>query len=307
MTIGDDISDQLAGEEAIYDFSTLGLGFLILLIGVSTSAGLVSRRILFPRIMDLFSKTERIDGRTLFAPRSLGWMIGLLVMWQSLDWLLENVSVSGEEFIWNNGVVETVSEISRAGFVILMLVAAYRLVDYLDAFIVVEGDNMAARRSLASVAEAIGRLAVVIVGAFVLAGLVGLNLNGMIAGLGITGLALALAAKDSVANIFGAISIIIDQPFNVGDWIIVEDVEGEVISIGLRTTTIRTGNDTIVTMPNSNITNSPVENFTMRRFRRIRPSFEFEEATRGRSRSSAIRYARGFSRIPEPRRTRTRG
>ena len=191
MTIGDDIADQLAGEEAIYDFSTLGLGFLILLIGVSTSAGLVSRRILFPRIMDLFSKTERIDGRTLFAPRSLGWMIGLLVMWQSLDWLLENVSVSGEEFIWNNGVVETVSEISRAGFVILMLVAAYRLVDYLDAFIVVEGDDMAARRSLASVAEAIGRLAVVIVGAFVLAGLVGLNLNGMIAGLGITGLALA--------------------------------------------------------------------------------------------------------------------
>ena len=109
MTIGDDIADQLAGEEAIYDFSTLGLGFLILLIGVSTSAGLVSRRILFPRIMDLFSKTERIDGRTLFAPRSLGWMVGLLVMWQSLDWLLENVSVSGEEFIWNNGVMETVS------------------------------------------------------------------------------------------------------------------------------------------------------------------------------------------------------
>ena len=193
MTIGDDIADQLAGEEAIYDFSTLGLGFLILLIGVSTSAGLVSRRILFPRIMDLFSKTERIDGRTLFAPRSLGWMVGLLVMWQSLDWLLENVSASEGDFIWNNGLMETVSEISRAGFVILMLVAAYRLVDYLDAFIVVEGDNMAARRSLASVAEAIGRLAVVIVGAFVLAGLVGLNLNGMIAGLGITGLALAWA------------------------------------------------------------------------------------------------------------------
>ena len=277
MTIGDDIAGQLAGEEVIYDFSTLGLGFLILLIGVSISAGLVSRRILFPRIMDLLSKTERIDGKTLFAPRSLGWMIGLLVMWQSLDWLLENVSASEGDFIWNNGVMETVSEISRAGFVILMLVAAYRLVDYLDAFIVVEGDNMAARRSLASVAEAIGRLAVVIVGAFVLAGLVGLNVNGLIAGLGITGLALALAAKDSVANIFGAISIIIDQPFNVGDWIIVEDVEGEVISIGLRTTMIRTGNDTIVTMPNSNITNSPVENFTMRRFRRIRPSFEFEE------------------------------
>ncbi|GIT75372.1 MAG: hypothetical protein Ct9H300mP30_4340 [Methanobacteriota archaeon] len=112
---------------------------------------------------------------------------------------------------------------------------------------------------------------------FVIAGLIGVNLNGLIAGLGITGLALALAARDSVANVFGAISIIVDQPFNVGDWIIVEDVEGEVINIGLRTTMLRTGADTMVTIPNSNITNSPVENFSHRRFRRIRPSFEFEE------------------------------
>jgi MscS family membrane protein len=136
---------------------------------------------------------------------------------------------------------------------------------------------MAARRSLASVAESIGRLAVVVVGFFVVAGLFGVNLNGLIAGLGITGLALALAARDSVANVFGAISIIVDQPFNVGDWIIVEDVEGEVITIGLRTTTLRSGADTMITIPNSNITNSPVENFSHRRFRRIRPSFEFEE------------------------------
>jgi MscS family membrane protein len=277
MTIEAEIADLFSGEEAFYGFSTLGIGFLGLLIGVSVGAGLVSRRVLFPRVMDLFSKTERIDGKSLFAPKSLAWMIGLLTMWQSVDWIIENVSATDGEYIWNSDLMHDVSEICRAGFVILMLIAAYRLVDFLDAFIVVEGDNMAARRSLASVAEAIGRLAVVIVGIFVLAGLVGLNLNGMIAGLGITGLALALAAKDSVANVFGAISIIIDQPFNVGDWIIVEGVEGEVISIGLRTTMIRTGNDTIVTMPNSNITNSPVENFTMRRFRRIRPSFEFEE------------------------------
>ncbi len=277
MAIGDEIADSLSGDEVLFSFSTLGIVFLAILIGASVAAGLLSRRVLFPRIMDILSKTERIDGKTLFAPRSLGWMIGLLAMWQSVDWILENVSAAEGEYIWNNGLIHDFGQLCRAGFVILMLIAAYRLVDYLDAFIVVEGDNMAARRSLASVAEAVGRLAVAIVGIFVLAGLVGLNLNGMIAGLGITGLALALAAKDSVANIFGAISIIIDQPFNVGDWIIVEGVEGEVISISLRTTMIRTGNDTIVTMPNSNITNSPVENFTMRRFRRIRPSFEFEE------------------------------
>ena len=277
MRISEELSEILTGEEFFYDFSTMGFVLVAVLVGMSVSVGLISRRILFPRIMDLFSKTERIDGKTLFAPKSLGWMVGLLAMWQSVNWIVGNVDAPEGEFIWNTTIMSNIGEICRAGFVILMLIAAYRLVDYLDAFIVVEGDDMAARRSLASVAEAIGRLAVVVVGIFVLAGLIGLNLNGLIAGLGITGLALALAAKDSVANIFGAISIIIDQPFNVGDWIIVDGIEGEVISIGLRTTMIRTGNDTIVTVPNSNITNSPVENFTMRRFRRIRPTFEFEE------------------------------
>ena len=271
------ISGKVSGEDCAYGFSSGGFFLVILLVVISVGLGLVSRKVLFPRIMDLFSKTERIDGKTLFAPKSLGWMVGLLVMWQSLDWLLANVEASPGEVVWRVGWMENVAEICRAGFVILMLIAAYRLVDYLDAFIVVEGDDVAARKSLASVAEAIGRMAVVVIGVFVIAGLIGLNLNGMIAGLGITGLALALAARDSVANVFGAISIIVDQPFNVGDWIIVDGVEGEVISIGLRTTVIRSGNDTIITMPNSNITNSPVENFTMRRFRRIRPIFEFEE------------------------------
>ena len=263
----------MGGEAEFGAFSQGTATVLALTVLLSVGAGIFSRRILFPWLMDLFSKTERIDGRDLFAPKSLAWMVGLLVMWQSLDWLFMNES----DLVWDTDLMTRVMDYSSAGFIILMLFAAYRLVDYLDAFIVVEGDDMAARRSLASVAESIGRLAVVIIGFFVIAGLFGVNLNGLIAGLGITGLALALAARDSVANVFGAISIIIDQPFNVGDWIIVEDIEGEVINIGLRTTMLRTGNDTIVTIPNSNITNSPVENYSKRRFRRIRPTFEFEE------------------------------
>jgi MscS family membrane protein len=223
--------------------------------------------------MDIFSKTERIDGKTLFAPRSLGWMIGTLVFVQSIQYLDANFTP-----IWDANLVDQLNDIVFTAFIIMMLVAAYRLVDYLDAFIVVEGDdNIASRRSLASVAESVGRVAVVVIGAFVLAGVAGVDLNGLIAGLGITGLALALAAKDSVSNIFGAVSILIDQPFNVGDWIIVDGVEGEVVNIGLRTTLIRTSADTMITVPNSNMVNSPVENFSKRRFRRITPKFELEE------------------------------
>lgn len=274
------LDDLMAGEATIGDFSTGTLSVVIACAALSMAAGILCRRIVFPRLMDVFSKIDRIDSKDLFAPKSLRWMVVFLAMWFSLDWLSATDEM-GEYVnaapVWDANLIETVEQIAWAGFVLLVLLTAYRLVDYLDAFIVVEGDDMAARRSLASVAESIGRLAVVVLAFFVIAGLIGVNLNGLIAGLGITGLALALAARDSVANVFGAISIIVDQPFNVGDWIIVEDVEGEVINIGLRTTMLRTGADTMVTIPNSNITNSPVENFSHRRFRRIRPSFEFEE------------------------------
>ena len=268
------LDDFMAGAAGFLGLSPGTMTVMIAVIVLSVTSGVLARRFVFPRLMDILSKTDRIDGKSVLAPASLGWMIGFLVINMSIDWLNGNSNP-----VWDSEIVDTVNSYIYAGFVLLMLVAAYRLVDYLDAFIVVEGDNKAARRSLASVAESVGRLAVVVSGVFVMAGLGGLDLNGLIAGLGITGLALALAAKDSVANIFGAISILIDQPFNVGDWIIVDGVEGEVVTIALRTTLIRTGADTLVTVPNANITNSAVENFSQRRFRRIRPVFEFEASS----------------------------
>ena len=157
----------MGGEAEFGAFSQGTATVLALTVLLSVGAGIFSRRILFPWLMDLFSKTERIDGRDLFAPKSLAWMVGLLVMWQSLDWLFMNES----DLVWDTDLMTRVMDYSSAGFIILMLFAAYRLVDYLDAFIVVEGDDMAARRSLASVAESIGRLAVVIIGFFVIDGL----------------------------------------------------------------------------------------------------------------------------------------
>ena len=267
------LTDFMAGDAVLDDFSQGSMIIFLLLIGLSFAIGILSRRFIFPTLMNIFSKTDRIDGKTLFAPKSLGWMIGTLFFTESLDYLSKNC-----EPVWNQNFISELNDIMFTGFIIMMLVAAYRLVDYLDAFIIVEGDdNIASRRSLASVAESVGRVAVVVIGAFIIAGVVGVDLNGLIAGLGITGLALALAAKDSVSNIFGAISILIDQPFNLGDWIIVDGVEGEVVNIGLRTTLIRTSADTMVTVPNSNMVNSPVENFSKRRFRRITPKFELEE------------------------------
>lgn len=99
----------------------------------------------------------------------------------------------------------------------------------------------------------------------------GVNLTAILSGLGIGSLAVAFAAKDTLANFFGSISILLDNPFSQGDWIEVEGVSGTVIEIGLRSTTIRTFENGMVTIPNLTIANSPVENWSKRKLgRRIK-------------------------------------
>lgn len=95
------------------------------------------------------------------------------------------------------------------------------------------------------------------------------NVTGIVAGLGIGGLVLALAAKDSVENLFGSVTILFDMPFGIGDWVKIGDVNGVVEEINLRSTRIRTFSDSVITLPNSNLTKAAVENFGARRRRRI--------------------------------------
>ena len=97
----------------------------------------------------------------------------------------------------------------------------------------------------------------------------GFNISGFIAGLSIGGLAVSLAAKDSLANFFACLVILMDQPFHIGDWIICNDVEGIVESISFRSTNVRTFGKALVYIPNSLIINTPIQNFTNRDRRRI--------------------------------------
>ncbi|MEC9492396.1 mechanosensitive ion channel family protein [Flexistipes sp.] len=98
----------------------------------------------------------------------------------------------------------------------------------------------------------------------------GYNIGAIITGLGIGGLAVALAAKDTLANFFGSLMIIMDRPFAIGDWIVVTDIEGVVEEIGFRTTKIRTFEKALVSVPNSKIATDNVTNWSRRDSRRIK-------------------------------------
>jgi MscS family membrane protein len=98
----------------------------------------------------------------------------------------------------------------------------------------------------------------------------GYSISGLLASLGLGGLAVALAAKDSLSNIFGSIMILLDRPFMIGDWIKAGDMEGTVEEIGFRSTRIRTFAKTLITVPNSTLMNLSIDNFSQMPKRRIK-------------------------------------
>jgi len=107
---------------------------------------------------------------------------------------------------------------------------------------------------------------VLIVGAAALAVLqnFGINVTGILAGLGIGGLAVALAAQKTVENLFGGVTLIMDQPVRVGDFCRFDGKVGTVEEVGLRSTRVRTLDRTVVTIPNSSFSAMQLENFSKR-------------------------------------------
>lgn len=95
------------------------------------------------------------------------------------------------------------------------------------------------------------------------------DINGFVAGLGLGGLAFALAAKDALANIFGGIVIIMEKPFTIGDWVFTPSVEGSVEDISFRSTRFRTSAQALVTVPNSTLANEAITNWSRMGKRRV--------------------------------------
>ncbi len=102
---------------------------------------------------------------------------------------------------------------------------------------------------------------------------VGFDISTIIASLGIGGLAVALAAKDIIANFFASVLMLFDNSFSQGDWIEVNGIEGTIVETGLRKTTIRTFDNCLVFLPNSTILNGNIKNYSKRKYgRRVKLS-----------------------------------
>ena len=111
------------------------------------------------------------------------------------------------------------------------------------------------------------RIFVAIIGLlFIMQDVFGRDIGSWLAGLGIAGLAVSLAAQDSLKNFFGSITLLLDRPYVVGQWIAYQGYSGTVEEIGFRSTRLRLFDGTLVTIPNSDIVNKSVQNYSLRPF-----------------------------------------
>ena len=154
----------------------------------------------------------------------------------------------------------------RVGLFLAFFWALLRSVDVLGTYLLQTpwAQHYPASRALVPLGGRVvkaGILAMAIVGVL---GEMGFSVTSLVAGLGIGGLALALAAQKTGENLFAAFSIGIDQPFRVGDLVRVEGMEGHVETIGMRSTRIRTLDRTLVTVPNGKLVEMSIETFAAR-------------------------------------------
>ena len=152
--------------------------------------------------------------------------------------------------------------------------SAYRLVDLVSLFLRYKADKTETKVDdvLVPLIRKTLKVFVTVVGITFVASNLNLNVSSLLASLGLGGLAFALAAKDVVQNLFGSITVILDRTFHTGDWIVVNDIEGSVEEVGLRSTKIRTFYDSLITLPNSIFITAKVDNMGQRRYRRLKCS-----------------------------------
>lgn len=158
------------------------------------------------------------------------------------------------------------------GFTVGVVATVYYLVDILKIYLekmARESENKFDDILVPLVTKTL-KTFVVLVGIIFIGNSLTLDMKSILAGMGIGGIAFALAAKDTISNIFGSLTVLLDRPFRIGDWVLIDgNIEGTIEEVGLRSTRIRTFYDSQITLPNGRLTNAHIDNYGQRTYRRL--------------------------------------
>jgi MscS family membrane protein len=204
--------------------------------------------------------------------RPVAWVVALLFFSFAFDVL---------EF--HGGITKFIVTITQIAVMVFAIRIGYIVVDAIGKFLqfyALKGSGLANSNAmdaqLTKFATQTLKVVIIILGVLVALQTVGVNVASVLAGLGLGGLALALAAQETVANFFGSVMIILDKPFKKGDHIKVGDTEGFVEEVGFRSTRIRTFYNSLITIPNATMAKEKIDNLGERPSRRIRHTIGIE-------------------------------
>lgn len=258
----DSLNGILNHSAGAWTVGQLALSFVYILAGLITRAILNSFLGRKLKSLTARTKTEADDlaGAALINP--LGLLLPVIGCYLALRTLL----VIRPEWL------ENTDRFFKVGIILVVIWTAFKMADALAVLLTELSSRTESKLDdqIVPLVRKAAKTFLGVLGFILIAQNLGYSVSGLLAGLGIGGLALAMAAKDTLANLFGSVMILIDRPFHVGDWITFSGGDGVVEEIGLRSTRIRTFSKTVVSIPNAALANATVENHSLMPKRRIK-------------------------------------
>ncbi len=224
-------------------------------------------------VLKALLRRKRIELEPNLRRRAMWWLgavAAVLVWYWTIQWLGLPSLLFGVLF-----------RATKFLLVVTTVWAGYRLVDILGGYIT---KNKEVRLTeidevlIPLLSNILRILVVVVVFLFVLQWM-DIKITPILGALGVGGVALAFAAQDTLNNFFGSITVLFDRPFGIGDWVVIGDIEGTVERVGFRSTRVRTFYNSVVTIPNSRMVNTHVDNYGARRYRRVRTDISITYST----------------------------
>lgn len=184
----------------------------------------------------------------------LTWLIPVLSLPTSMSWVI---------FLF-----------FRTAIPIYVIMIGFRIIDFISVFIQrhAESTSSTLDDQLAPLIRKSLKIVVFLVGSLYVLQNLEFNITALVAGLSIGTLAFALAAQDTIKNLFGSVTIFLDRPFQVGDWIVANDIDGSIEEVGFRSTRVRTFHNSLIYIPNGRLADMTIDNMGLRVYRRYRTS-----------------------------------
>jgi MscS family membrane protein len=238
----------------------MAASFALLVFGVFTRNHLLDRLLVPISMLTSRTKTDIDDQMIQYLRHPGGWLINIFAAYAALM-LLQLPA----------GMQAAAALILRTAGTVVIAWVIYNGIEVIAGALERFADTTESEidDNLVPLVRKLMRVVLVIITLIMVIQQWGYDVTSLVAGLGIGGLAFALAAQPTLANLFGSITILTDRPFKLGDWVKTANGEGAVEEIGLRSTKFRTVDRTLIVVPNTNIATQQVENFSARPNRRV--------------------------------------